>query len=178
MSMLNTSDSHLPFPILIGDIGGTNARFSLLVDAFAEPVHFPPFKTGDFGTIDEALLKGVFGKTSVRPRSAILAVAGPIRGDEIPLTNCGWVVRPHDMLSSLGLEDVLVINDFEAQALAVSALADEDLVRIGGGSIRPMSSRVVLGPGTGLGRCGRGLCAAHLVPGAGRRRPCRSRSAQ
>lgn len=151
MSMLNTSDAHLPFPILIGDIGGTNARFSILADASAEAVNFPNVRTADFGTIDEAILKGVFAKTDMRPRAAILAVAGPINGNEIPLTNCDWIVRPHTMLESLGIEDVIVINDFEAQALAISALGENDRERIGAASGELVASRVVLGPGTGLG---------------------------
>ncbi|MEX2692449.1 glucokinase [Rhizobium mongolense] len=151
MSMLNTSDAHLPFPILIGDIGGTNARFSILADASAEAVNFPNVRTADFGTIDEAILKGVFAKTHMRPRAAILAVAGPINGDEIPLTNCDWIVRPHTMLEGLGIEDVIVINDFEAQALAISALGENDRERIGAASGELVASRVVLGPGTGLG---------------------------
>ncbi|AJD39567.1 glucokinase [Rhizobium sp. SEMIA 4085] len=151
MSMLNTSDAHLPFPILIGDIGGTNARFSILADAAAEAVNFPNVRTADFKTIDEAILMGVFAKTDMRPRAAILAVAGPINGDEIPLTNCDWIVRPHTMLEGLGIEDVIVINDFEAQALAISALGENDRERIGTASRELVASRVVLGPGTGLG---------------------------
>ncbi len=160
--MPGASDNSFSFPILIGDIGGTNARFALLLDAFAEPKQLQPIKTGDFETIEEALQKSILDKTSVRPRSAILAVAGPIKGDEIPLTNAGWVLRPKDMLESLGLEDVLIINDFEAQALAVAAPVAEDLVQIGGGSVRPLTSRVVLGPGTGLGWAALSL---HNTPG-------------
>ena len=152
--MLTASDQSFSFPILIGDIGGTNARFALLADRSAEPLQLPPIKTGDFETIEEALKKSILDKISERPRSAILAVAGPIKSDEIPLTNAGWVIRPKDMLAKLGLQDVLVINDFEAQALAIAAPAEEDVVQIGGGSIRRRSSRAVLGPGTGLGVAG------------------------
>ena len=72
--MPGTSENVFPFPILIGDIGGTNARFALLVDAFAEPKQLPPIKTGDFETIEEAMQKSILDKTSVQPRSAILAV--------------------------------------------------------------------------------------------------------
>ncbi|UIJ95148.1 glucokinase [Sinorhizobium meliloti] len=167
--MPNASEHSFPFPILIGDIGGTNARFALLTDAYGEPKQLAPIRTGDFATIEEAMQKSILDKTSVQPRSAILAVAGPIKGDEIPLTNAGWVIRPKDMLASLGLEDVLVINDFEAQALAIAAPADQDVVQIGGGAVRPFHSRVVLGPGTGLGVAGL-VYAQHTwipVPGEG-----------
>jgi len=151
MSMLDASDAQMPFPILIGDIGGTNARFSILADASAEAINFPNVRTADFETIDDAIKAGVLAKTDLRPRSAILAVAGPINGDEIPLTNCDWVVRPHTMISGLGIEDVLVVNDFEAQALAISALAPDEREQIGPASGDLIASRAVLGPGTGLG---------------------------
>ncbi|WP_117192965.1 glucokinase [Rhizobium terrae] len=159
----------LPFPILIGDIGGTNARFSILIDAYAEPKPFPNVRTADYPTIDEAIQKVVLDTSSVQPRSAILAIAGPIDGDEIDLTNCDWVVRPKRMISDLGFEDVLVVNDFEAQALAVAALPDQFRETLGCNSEPHMASRVVLGPGTGLGVAGL-VYARHMwfpVPGEG-----------
>ncbi|MGK6314527.1 glucokinase [Neorhizobium sp. DT-125] len=159
----------LPFPILIGDIGGTNARFSILIDAYAEPKPFPNVRTADYPTIDEAIQNVVLDKTSVQPRSAILAIAGPIDGDEIDLTNCDWIVRPKAMIADLGFEDVLVVNDFEAQALAVAALPDEYREALGKNSEPHMASRVVLGPGTGLGVAGL-VYARHMwfpVPGEG-----------
>lgn len=163
------SDQAVAFPILIGDIGGTNARFAILVDAYAEPREFPVLATGDFGTIEEAIQTGVLDRTSLQPRSAILAVAGPIKGDEIDLTNCDWVVRPTQMIRDLGFDEVIVINDFEAQALAAASLGPEYLEKIGRGEIEPSSSRVVLGPGTGLGVAGL-IHARHTwfpVPGEG-----------
>ncbi|MFC3071747.1 glucokinase [Shinella pollutisoli] len=169
MARPSDSDTNLPFPILIGDIGGTNARFALLVDAFAEPRSFPIVKTADFANIDEALQRSILDTTSVQPRSAILALAGPIEGDEVPLTNCPWVVRPRDMIGKLGFEDVVLVNDFEAQALAIASLSDTDREKIGGGGERPAASRAVLGPGTGLGVAGL-VHARHAwfpVPGEG-----------
>jgi glucokinase len=162
----------LRFPVLIGDIGGTNARFALLTDAGSDPYQFPIVKTAAFATIDEAIAATLSG-VSMRPRSTVLAVAGPVDGDEIPLTNCDWVVRPLRMLAELGLEEVVVLNDFEAQALAVVALGPEHLEQIGGSAPEPDASRVVLGPGTGLGVAGSGACARHLGSRSGRRRPCR-----
>ncbi|MCJ9751850.1 glucokinase [Neorhizobium sp. BETTINA12A] len=159
----------LPFPILIGDIGGTNARFSILLDAYAEPKPFPNVRTADYPTIDDAIQKIVLDSSSVQPRSAILAIAGPIDGDEIDLTNCDWVVRPKDMIAQLGFEDVLVVNDFEAQALAVAAMPDEYRETLGPNNEPHMASRVVLGPGTGLGVAGL-VYARHMwfpVPGEG-----------
>jgi glucokinase len=152
--MPDARTENLPFPILIGDIGGTNARFSVLTADNAEPENFPIVQTADFPTIDDAIRKVVLDVTSLKPRSAVLAVAGPIDGDEIDLTNCDWVVRPKNMIKDLGFDDVLVVNDFEAQALAVATLSEEYREKLGTSGEPHRASRVVLGPGTGLGVAG------------------------
>jgi glucokinase len=78
-------------------------------------------------------------------------------------------VKPREMLATTGVSDVIVLNDFEAQALAVVALGPEHMEKIGGGEAVPEAGRVVLGPGTGLGvaglirACGRWI----PVPGEG-----------
>lgn len=169
MSTSPTKNDKPAFPILIGDIGGTNARFWILTDAFAEPKQFPNVRTADFETIDEAIRQCVLDKSPDAPKSTILAIAGPIEGDEIPLTNCDWVVRPRKMIAELGFEDVMVINDFEAQALAVATLSGDHREALGPNLTSPIASRVVLGPGTGLGVAGL-VHAQHTwfpVPGEG-----------
>ena len=141
----------LGFPVLIGDIGGTNARFAILSDAYAEAKEFPPVRVADYANIDDAIQAAVLDRTSLQPRAAVLAVAGPVDGDTIDLTNCDWVVRPRNLIEGLALSDVVVVNDFEAQALAVADMAPEHLVDLGGTAVTANATRVVLGPGTGLG---------------------------
>lgn len=148
------TDTNFVFPVLIGDIGGTNARFAILVDSYAEPKEFPVLLTKDFETLEDAIQSVVLDHTSIQPRSAVIAIAGPVEGDEIPLTNCQWVVRPRQMMERFNLQDITVLNDFEAQALAVVSLGDEHLENIGGDDSHPNGKRVVLGPGTGLGVAG------------------------
>lgn len=143
----------LELPILIGDIGGTNARFAIIADAYAEAREFPVVPTASFNTINEAI-QSVLDQTHLIPRSALIAVAGPLNGDEVDMTNSDWVVRPREMIADFGFVDVIVLNDFEAQALAVVALGEEHLEKIGGGAATTVGSRVVLGPGTGLGVSG------------------------
>ena len=152
--MADIQSEALPFPILIGDVGGTNARFSILVDDTSKATDFVHVQTADYETIDEAIVDKVFGADLPKPRSAILAVAGPIDGDEIDLTNCEWIVRPKKMIGELGFDAVLVLNDFEAQALAVASLTESDRVAIGPQVPAIDATRVVLGPGTGLGVAG------------------------
>lgn len=142
------------FPVLVGDIGGTNARFALILSADGEAVALEPIRTADFANIDVAIRDAILPECPAAPKTAILAIAGPISGDEIELTNCPWVVRPKVMMPMLGLSEIIIINDFEAQALAVASLGSEHLTQIGGGAAEPGASRVVLGPGTGLGVAG------------------------
>ena len=168
--MANSSGSGtfvLPFPILIADIGGTNARFSIVVDAFAEPKAFEPIRTRDFKTLDDAIQAHVLDQTSLMPRSAVLAVAGPVDGDEVDLTNNDWIVRPRRMIADLGFDEIVIVNDYEAQALAVVALEDSHLRQIGAGDRDPAAHRVVIGPGTGLGVAGLVHAAHTWIPVAG-----------
>ncbi|MDX8441843.1 glucokinase [Mesorhizobium australafricanum] len=152
--MPGENETALRFPILIGDIGGTNARFSIVLDANSEATEPQIVQTANFATIDEAIQAAVLDRSSIQPNSAVLAVAGPVDGDEIPLTNCPWVVKPKQMFRTLGLSEVVVLNDFEAQALAVVALGEEHMEKIGGSTPEANAGRVVLGPGTGLGVAG------------------------
>ncbi len=142
---------NLPFPILIGDIGGTNARFAVIEHATAETRRLPNVHTATYATIDDAIADVVIDKAGARPKSAVLALAGPIAGDRVPLTNCDWVVEPKKSIARFGLAEVVLLNDFEAQSLALPELTEGDLDPIGAGEMTPTGARVVIGPGTGLG---------------------------
>jgi glucokinase len=139
------------YPVLVADIGGTNARFALLVDAHASMPEATVVPTDDYPGLTEALSDAVLARTALRPRTAIIAMAGPIRGERIPLTNAPWVIEPRALINELGLEKVILLNDFEAQALALPGFGENDLQQIGGGAVAPHATKVVVGPGTGLG---------------------------
>lgn len=141
---------HLPFPILIGDIGGTNARFAIIEDAAAPVRRLPNVHTADFPTIDDAIADAVVGKAGAKPKAAVLALAGPITGDSVPLTNCDWVVTPKTLIARFGVTEVVLLNDFEAQSLGLPELGPGDIDPVGDGTISD-GARVVIGPGTGLG---------------------------
>ncbi len=157
----------LPYPILIADIGGTNARFAILKDSLSAPAEFPVTDTAGFSSLTEAIQSVVLDKTSLHPKSAILGVAAMVSSDEIELTNRGWRFRAPELLKRLRLEELVVINDFEAQALAVTALQPEDMEQIGGGDGEQGAARAVLGPGTGLGVAGLVQVKGVWVPVAG-----------
>jgi glucokinase len=141
---------HLQLPALIGDIGGTNARFALVGTTATPIVRFLDTKTADHATIDDAIAAALAGNES-QPKSAVLAVAGPIAGDAVQLTNCDWVVEPRKTIVRFGLAEMALLNDFEAQSLALAQLHRADFDPIGDGAATTHGARVVLGPGTGLG---------------------------
>lgn len=159
--------SLLSFPVLIGDIGGTNARFSMLYDDGREEQIFPTKTVADFATIDDAITFGILPLAQKKPASLLLAMAGPVEGDVIPLTNSHWVIAPKKLIAELNLLEVMVINDFEAQALATTALESDYLIPIGNGKAVKEGSRAILGPGTGLGVAGLVYVDGRYVPVAG-----------
>lgn len=140
----------LPFPALVADIGGTNARFAIIPDTYGDIKNFVTVRTADYPDPAAAIEAEVLAKTSVIPRSMAIAMAGPVDGGR--LTNADWEIRPRDLLAALAIDEVIVLNDFEALALALPTLGEAELVRIGGGPPpEPLGPRVVVGPGTGLG---------------------------
>lgn len=141
----------LPFPALIADIGGTNARFGLVSDALGEVKQFPVVKTANHETLIDAIQETALSRTATYPRAAILAIAGPVRGDKIAMTNGPWVVEPKRLIEEFGFEIVVVLNDFEALALCLPSLIEDDIEQIGRGTIDSQSTKLVVGPGTGLG---------------------------
>lgn len=144
----------IEFPALIGDIGGTNARFAIVPEKGAAAHFLPILRTADFDTFESAIEAVLANYTAASPRSAIFAIAGPVEGDEIRLTNNSWTVRPKRLSKQFDLSRIIVLNDFEAQALAVASFELQHVYQIGGGSGIAGATRVAVGPGTGLGVAG------------------------
>lgn len=144
----------IPFPVLVADIGGTNARFAVLATPASDLVVFPTVQAADYPDPNAAIRSLDLAAKGLAPKTAVMAVAGPVTSDRVQMTNSHWLIEPKRMLAELGLEKVILVNDFEAQALALPAYGPADLEQIGGGTPRPVSPMVVLGPGTGLGVAG------------------------
>lgn len=144
----------IPFPVLVADIGGTNARFAVLATPTSDLVVFPTVQAADYPDPNAAIRSLDLAAKGLAPKTAVMAVAGPVTSDRVQMTNSHWLIEPKRMLAELGLEKVILVNDFEAQALALPAYGPADLEQIGGGTPRPASPMVVLGPGTGLGVAG------------------------
>ena len=113
---------------LIGDIGGTNARFALTDLTAAAPriLEEQTFTDAGFHSLRDAA-KHYLGATKAEPARAALAVASPIEGDDITLTNRDWSFNRERLQQALQLEHLQLINDFAAIAWAAPHLAATDL---------------------------------------------------
>ncbi|TMK31419.1 MAG: glucokinase, partial [Alphaproteobacteria bacterium] len=139
---------------LVGDIGATNARFGLASPAGAV-LHSSTFADADFATIGDAIRAYLAQAGSFpRPRIGCLAIAAPVSGDDIRMTNHPWSFSVAALRDELGFERFEVINDFTAVALALPRLGPSDRVPVGGGAPVPGRPIAVLGPGSGLGASG------------------------
>jgi glucokinase len=144
------------YPWLVADIGGTNARFGL-VHAQGEPVvDVISFKCSEHESPQAAAsvyleqLARRDGKP-VQPLSVALALATPIDSDIVKMTNSAWIVSRAELTAALGAQRVLLLNDFEALALALPQLGDEQTHWIGAARPDRRWPMAVIGPGTGLG---------------------------
>lgn len=157
---------------LIGDIGGTNARFALtdLSNPAPQILHEETFTDAGFHNLGEAA-RHYLDSNMVKPKVASLAVAAPIEADEINLTNRGWSFRRHELQEKLGVDHLHLINDFAAIAWATPHLADRDRLTIHGtGTTPPLGPVTVIGAGTGLGVAlltGSSTRGWHVVPTEG-----------
>ena len=143
---------------LLADIGGTNARFDLQSDA-GRFEHIATLQCADYATLSDAMLayqaEAVSRGLAVRDvRHAALAIATPVEGDEVSMTNHQWRFSIDCLRAELDLSTLLVVNDFAALAMSLPWLQPHQRERVGGGvelSRRPIG---LIGPGTGLGVSG------------------------
>jgi len=152
------------FPRLVGDIGGTNARFATLLAPDRELEQVLTLPCGDFAGPREAIEHYLARTGLPRPRWCAFGIANPVDGDEVRMTNHHWAFSIRALQDALGLTQLLVLNDFTALAMALPALTSADLAQIGGGSPAPRRAIGLLGAGTGLGISGLVPCGNDYAP--------------
>ncbi len=149
---ISTPDNGL-WPRLVADIGGTNARFALET-APQQIEHVDVLPGNDYDTVVAAIKEYLRRVGNPTIKHAALAIANPIVGDWVQMTNHHWAFSIETTRQALGLETLLLINDFTAQALAISKMGKESLIQVGGTKPVEGAPKAVLGPGTGLGVSG------------------------
>ncbi len=144
--------------LIVGDIGGTNARFALANQTHPGVHEIVELKCADFET-SEGAIRHVLDRFGARaPDAMCLAAAGPVVDGSIDVTNNHWLISSEHLASEFDVDAVRLLNDFEAIAYSLPFLAAEDRATIGTPHGVALSGRdfnvAVLGPGTGLGVAG------------------------
>jgi glucokinase len=154
------------FPRLLGDIGGTNARFARQLSADAALQDVASYRGAEFASLQDVMLRYCVDGGFAMPPWCAIGIANPVIGDRVQMTNHSWHFSIADMQRSLGLRRLLVINDFTALALSLPALQPSDLRQVGGGQAMSGTAIGLVGPGTGLGVSGLlpGLHGSAMVP--------------
>ena len=133
---------------LLADIGGTNARFALGDGTRLFAIQTLP--TADYPTLQDAIRAYLQAQNETVAQAAI-AIANPITGDHIQMTNCHWQFSISALQRELQLEKLHLINDFTAQALAIPRLTATEKRQVRAGEGVAGTPLAVIGPGTGLG---------------------------
>ncbi len=146
--------------LLVGDIGGTNARFALADSDAPGYSSELVLKCADYESANDAIKHFLDSVDAPSPDAICLAAAGAIVEQRVRFTNNDWVITAADLATDFSTSAVRLLNDFEAIAHALPLIADSDCLPIGLPGARPLGDSDytvgVMGPGTGLGAVG--LC--------------------
>ncbi len=153
---MNAKATGNAYPFLVADIGGTNTRYALVTGYNAETGDYEVnqsriFLSADYDSFSlslETYLETIVGD---RPKNACLAIAGPVNGDVVELTNLQWQFSINELKKRYGFHTLEVINDFAALAYSLPHLNQASLFSIKPGDVEDFGAKVVVGPGTGLG---------------------------
>lgn len=144
--------------LLIGDIGGTNARFALADPKKAAFTKAMTLQCAEYPSADDAIRFYLEEISAGAPDVICLAAAGPVVDNTVQMTNNHWTLDAREMSKDFGNAAVRLMNDFEALAYSVAELEPKYLAPIGLPEQAPLSGDrfnvAVVGPGTGLGAAG------------------------
>ena len=142
------------YPRLLGDIGGTNARFGwqALANGPIERVQVLP--CAEHSSLLEAAQTYLRDQAMSAPPCAAFGIANPVTGDQVAMTNHHWKFSVTALREGLGVSRFLLLNDFTALALSLTQLPESSKVQVGGGNAAPNAAIGLIGPGTGLGVSG------------------------
>ena len=148
---------------LAADIGGTHGRVALMRASHDDPrgvetLAYRVFACADFPTLSELLKTFLDAEVHAPVKHCVLACAGQIMGDEVVNDNLAWPIHLTQLRHALSLDEVAVLNDFEALAYALDGPLADGGRHLCGPHTHSSGPTLVIGPGTGLG------AAAH-VPG-------------
>jgi glucokinase len=136
---------------LVADLGGTNARFAIADPDSRKVTDEAVIPTSSAATLVELVEQYLQQHPGTHPTAASFACAGPVIGDRCALTNARIEFSIEETRDQLGLDNLLVVNDFAAVARAIPELRPAEIVQIGDGRLDVEPAALAIGPGTGLG---------------------------
>src|SRR5438270_6900383 len=140
--------------ILAGDIGGTNARLAYFqpqnghLRLISERV-FPSREYSELGEIVSKFLED----SATRPEIACFGIAGPVQNGRVETSNLPWIIEQSRLAKQIRLPATLLINDLEASAWGIGAVAPKDLIPLNRVA-HALGNQSIIAPGTGLGEAG------------------------
>jgi glucokinase len=151
-----TSTAYADGPRLLADVGGTNARFAL-ESAPGQIALIQVLPCAGYATLADAVrayLSAPALAAAGTVRHAAIAIANPVTGDAVRMTNHHWEFSIAALQKECGFDTLLVVNDFSALACALPHLSAQQKHQVGGGAARAHSALGLIGAGTGLGVSG------------------------
>jgi glucokinase len=145
------------FPRLLGDIGGTNARFALQRESQAALESVRVLPCAQHASLLDAIRAYLHEVGEPSVSQGALGMANPVVGDWVQMTNHQWAFSTEALRMALGMDRLLVLNDFTALALGLPDLNAADLLEVALGADRlpvPRAPKALIGAGTGLGVSG------------------------
>ena len=143
-----------PYPRLLGDIGGTNARFGWQASEDDPISHVQVLPCAEHDSLLAAAQSYLQLQGLPTPPCAAFGIANPVTGDQVAMTNHHWTFSVSALREGLGLARFLLLNDFTALALSLTQLPPAQKHAVGGGQAAPNAAIGLIGPGTGLGVSG------------------------
>ena len=139
------------YPRLLGDIGGTNARFGWQAAEDAPVTRVQVLPCAEHESLLIAAQTYLQQQGLSAPPCAAFGIANPVTGDQVAMTNHHWKFSVNALREGLGMSRFLLLNDFTALALSLTLLPDAQKHQVGGGTAAPNAAIGLIGPGTGLG---------------------------
>lgn len=133
----------------VADVGGTNIRLARVTETGVDNII--KYQCKDFGSIDLAIEQYFKDLPDFTFTAGCIAIACPVLGDQVVMTNHSWAFSQKALKQQLDLEQLFVINDFTAVAHSLPVLGKDQVVQIGEGTPKENGNIAVFGPGTGLG---------------------------
>jgi glucokinase len=139
------------YPRLLGDVGGTNARWAWQDAPGRLLTHVSSYPCAEFASIRDVISHYLDQHRLPAPQAVAFGTANPVTGDFVSMTNHHWQFSIRELQQQLGSQTCLVMNDFAALAASLPALTANELRAVGNGSPVAGEPMAVIGPGTGLG---------------------------